>query len=153
MKLLLGEGNFMNKLLVIDSLDFHVNTIGFTTALVLANAKSLATLRRPLVDDAKFTGRVLLEKVTENKLGLCLTVRLCAVVQGDINRRIKKPRQFFCASCFDSLLHLVNYVSLRPKYCGMRASQQKNQDKKITVHSHGYKVRRKLCHCRKIVKY
>ena len=153
MKLLLGEGNFMNKLLVIDSLDFHVNTIGFTTALVLPNTKSLATLRRSLVDDAEFTGRVLLEKVTENKFGLCLTVRLCAVVQGDVNRRIKEPRQFFCASCFNSLLHLVNYVSLRPKYCGMRASQQKNQDKKITVHSHGYKVRRKLCHCRKIVKY
>jgi hypothetical protein len=35
----------------------------------------------------------------------------------------------------------------------MRAGQQKNQDKKITVHSHGNKVRRKLCHCRKIVKY
>ena len=73
----------MNKLLVIDSLDFHVNTIGFTTALVLPNAKSLATLRRSLVDDAEFTGRVLLEKVTENKLGLGLTVRLCAVVQRD----------------------------------------------------------------------
>ena len=88
MKLLLGEGNFMNKLLVIHSLDFHVNAIGLTAALVLPNAKSLTTLRRSLVDDAEFTGRVLLEKVTENKFGLCLTVRLCTVVQGDINRRI-----------------------------------------------------------------
>jgi len=88
MKLLLGEGNFMNKLLILDSLDFHVNAIGLTTALVLPNAKSLTTLRRSLVDDAEFTGRVLLEKVPENKFGLCLTVRLRTIVQGDINRRI-----------------------------------------------------------------
>ena len=127
----------MNQLLIIDSFDFHVNAIGFATALVLPNTKSLATLRRSLVDDTEFTGRVLLEKITENKFGLCLGVRLRAVVQGDINRRIEKPRQFFCASSFYSLLHLVNYVSLRPKYCSVCASQQKNQDKKITVQSHG----------------
>jgi hypothetical protein len=42
--LLFGEGNFMNKLLVVNRLDFHVNAIGLAATLVLAYTKSLAAL-------------------------------------------------------------------------------------------------------------
>ncbi len=64
----------MDKLLVVDSLDLHVYTICFATAFILTDPKGLPTFRGSLVDNVKFTGRVLFEKIAENKFGFCLTV-------------------------------------------------------------------------------
>ena len=64
----------MNQLLIVDSLDLHVHTICFATALVLTYSKSLTTLRGSLVDNVKFTRWVLFKEVAEYKFSLSFTV-------------------------------------------------------------------------------
>lgn len=112
-QLLAGKGYFMYKLLIINSLDLHVNAVRFCVSLVLADAKGLSALGRALMDDIEFRGGMLLEEVAKNEFGLRFTVRPGAIIKGDVYSLIQVTRQLFRAARFNSFLYLVDYVALR----------------------------------------
>ncbi len=66
------------------------------------------------MNDTKFRGRVLFKKITEDELGLSLTVRLYApFFQSHIYHLIKIFREFFGTSSLDCFLYLIYHIYLQ----------------------------------------
>ncbi len=108
-----GEGDFVNKLLIVNRFYLHVHAIRLRISLVLTNSESLSSFGRTLVDDIEFNGWMLFKEVAEDKFSLSLAIGLRAVVQGYVHRLVEVAHKFFSASCLNRFLHLGNNVALR----------------------------------------
>ena len=82
----------MQKLLLVDRLDFHEHPERFIPTFILANGERLTTFRGSLVYDIKFGRRILAEKVTKNEFSLGLAVRLNFAFDGYIDSLEEIPR-------------------------------------------------------------
>ena len=72
--LLLGERYFVDKLLIINRLDFHIDPVRFRVGLVLSDSKRLPSLGSTLVNNIEFKRWMLLKEVAKHEFGLSFTI-------------------------------------------------------------------------------